>query len=98
MPNCRSCGCRIGCDSFEGVFIRETGEFVCDGCYDKDCDEDRKFCDPSSAAFIDDYELEVAKNGEKKADAALNHWEHRADDAYEQTDKTAPLTDIGDTE
>lgn len=61
MPNCRACGCRIGCDSFSGHWIRETNEFVCDGCYDPSCDED-------------------------------------INDAYEQTDKTSPCTDIGEVE
>lgn len=61
MPRCRSCGCQIGCDSDCGHYIKETGEFVCDGCYDPLCD-----------------------------DSIM--------DAYEQTDKTAPLTDIGEVE
>ena len=92
MPNCRACGCRIGCDSFSGHWIRETNDFVCDGCYDPRCDED---------IMIDEYDIEVAKGNKDNADAALHHWEHRNDDindAYEQTDNTASCTDIGETE
>ena len=40
MPRCRSCGNTLGCESDSGHYIKETGEFVCDGCYDPDCDED----------------------------------------------------------
>jgi len=43
MPKCRSCGCTLGCDSDSGVYIKETGEFVCDGCYDPETDQDKQF-------------------------------------------------------
>lgn len=71
MPKCRSCGATIGCDKESGHYIAETGEFVCDGCYDPLTDSDREW---------DNFANESIQ------------------DAYEQTDKTAPLGDIGEVE
>jgi len=71
MPRCRSCGSTIGCDKDSGHYIAETGEFVCDGCYDPLTDRDREWDN-----FAND----------------------SIQDAYEQTDSDAHLTDIGDVE
>lgn len=71
MPRCRSCGATIGCDKDSGHYITETGEFVCDGCYDPLTDNDREWDNFSNDSIQDE---------------------------YERTDKTAPLTDIGEVE
>jgi len=56
MPRCRSCGTQIGCDRDSGHYEAETGEFVCDGCYDPLTDKDREWDNFANDSIQDSYE------------------------------------------
>lgn len=56
MPRCRSCGNTLGCDADSGHYIKETGEFVCDGCYDPLTDNDLAWDNFANDSVQDSYE------------------------------------------
>lgn len=82
MVRCSVCGTMLRHD-WEGVRDKETGAFICDGCYTPELHPD-----------LDDEEKNIPDDGVQEE--WHDRWKGR--DAYDETDKTAKHTDIGEVE